>query len=170
VATLVVLGLVSVLRSTAREDPLTGLANRRSWDERLEEELERSRRTGQALSVVMIDLDGFKAVNDRGGHEAGDLLLKELARAWQTATRGGGDFLARLGGDEFGVLAPGSDAIGIRRLAKRLGDAPPEGVSCSTGAVTWDGTENAADLVRRADRAMYQTKLRHRRGEGLRQA
>ena len=159
----VVLGLVSVLRVAAREDPLTGLANRRMWDERLEEELERSRRSDAALSVVMVDLDGFKAVNDAGGHEAGDHLLKELAGAWRVVVRGGGDFLARLGGDEFGLLAPGSNDLGVHGLAKRLADALPDGVSASIGVATWDGTENAADLVRRADRAMYQSKLRRRR-------
>jgi diguanylate cyclase (GGDEF)-like protein len=152
-----------VLRSAATADPLTGLANRRSWDERLEEELARSRRTGQALSVVMIDLDDFKAVNDRGGHEAGDRLLKELARGWQAAVRGGGEFVARLGGDEFGILAPGSDAIGVRRLTKRLSEVLPTGVVVSIGVATWDGTENASDVLRRADRAMYETELSHRR-------
>jgi diguanylate cyclase (GGDEF)-like protein len=162
---LVVLGLVSVLRVAAREDPLTGLANRRVWDERLEEELERSRRTGVALSVVMSDLDGFKEMNDAGGHDAGDHLLQELARAWLATVRGGGDFLARLGGDEFGVVAPGSDEAGIRRLAGRLEDALPEGTSASIGVATWDGTENASDLLRRADRAMYQAKRRRRRGD-----
>lgn len=169
VAGAVVLGLVSALHRTAREDTLTGLANRRSFDERIEEELERSRRTGTALSAVMIDLDGFKAVNDRGGHEAGDHLLRELAGAWRAAVRGGGDFLARIGGDEFGLLAPGSDATSVHRLVKRLGDALPEGVSAAIGVATWDGTESASDLLRRADRAMYEAKLRHRR-EGLRPA
>ena len=67
VGAVVVLGLVNMLRSTARTDPLTGLANRRMWDERFEEEMERSARSGTALSVVMVDLDGFKAVNDAGG-------------------------------------------------------------------------------------------------------
>ena len=161
----VVLGLTSVLRATAREDPLTGLANRRMWDERLEEEMERSVRSGTALSVVMVDLDGFKAVNDAGGHEAGDRLLQDLARAWRAAVRGGGDFLARLGGDEFGLLAPGSDEIGARALAKRLWEAIPQGVSASVGAATWDRTEGASDLLRRADRAMYRNKRRHRRGD-----
>ena len=167
VAGAVVLGILSLLRAAAREDPLTGLPNRRSWDERLEEELEGARRTGRALSAVIIDLDGFKAVNDRGGHEAGDQLLQELANAWQAVVRGGGDFVARIGGDEFGVLAPGSDALGVRRLAQRLGDALPASVAASIGVAIWDGTESASDLLRRADRAMYQTKLRQRR-EGLR--
>jgi diguanylate cyclase (GGDEF)-like protein len=170
VAAAVLLAVVSVLRSAAHTDPLTGLANRRSWDERFDEELERSRRTGQGLSVAMIDLDGFKAVNDRDGHEAGDRVLEELASAWQAVVRSGGDFLARLGGDEFGLLAPGSDATGIRRLIKRLGEVLPAGVVASIGVATWDGTENASDLLRRADQAMYETKLRHRREEGRRPA
>lgn len=165
VAAAVVVGLMSLLRSAAREDPLTGLPNRRAWDERLEEEMVRSRRGGQALSVAMIDLDGFKAVNDRSGHEAGDRLLRELASAWRATIRGGGDFIARLGGDEFGLLAPGSNEISIRRLTRRLGEALPVGVAVSIGVATWDGAENASDLVRHADQAMYQAKLRHRRGD-----
>ncbi|MHB1445511.1 MAG: GGDEF domain-containing protein [Acidimicrobiales bacterium] len=163
----VVFGLVSALGLDAREDALTGLANRRAWDERLEEELERARRTGVPCSVAMIDLDGFKAVNDRDGHQAGDRLLQQLAQAWGTAIRGGGDFLARLGGDEFAVLAPGSGANGIVCLTTRLGKASPEGVSCSVGMATWDGTESAHDLLRRADQAMYEVKLRRRPGQEL---
>ena len=166
----VVLGLVRMLRSTARVDPLTGLANRRMWDERLEEEMERSARSGAALSVVMADLDAFKAVNDAGGHEAGDRLLQDLARAWQAAVRGGGDFLARLGGDEFGLLAPGTDEIAAHGLARRLAETTPEGVSASVGVATWDRVEGASDLVRRADLAMYQSKRRHRRAGGPRPA
>lgn len=154
----VVLGLVSVLRVTAREDPLTGLANRRMWDERLDEELERARRFGSALSVVMLDLDGFKAVNDLQGHDAGDRLLRSLAGSWRNVVRGGGDFLARLGGDEFAVLAPGSDAFGADVLAERLENALPAGVSVSTGLATWDGSEKPAELLRRADLAMYEAK------------
>ena len=160
----VVVGLMSVLRSTAREDPLTGLANRRMWDERFEEEMERSLRSGTALSVVMVDIDGFKAINDTRGHLAGDHVLQELARAWQAVVRGGGDFLARIGGDEFGVLAPGADEIGAHHLARRLVDALPEGVAASVGVATWDRAEGASDLLRRADRAMYLAKRRRRRG------
>ncbi len=154
----VVVGLVGVLRATAREDALTGLANRRMWDERLEQELERAGRSGTALSVVTVDLDGFKAVNDAGGHGAGDRLLRDLARAWRGVVRGGGDCLARLGGDEFGLLAPGTDELGARALAKRLADALPQGVSASFGVATWDRAEGASDLLRRADQAMYRHK------------
>ncbi|MDA8394063.1 MAG: GGDEF domain-containing protein [Candidatus Dormibacteraeota bacterium] len=158
--------LVSFLRATAREDPLTGLANRRAFDERLDEELERSQRAGTTFSVIMSDLDNFKTVNDRGGHGAGDQVLRELAAAWRRQIRGGGDILARLGGDEFAVLSPGADALGVRRLSKRLDEALPEGVSASFGVASWDGTEKGADLLRRADQAMYLTKRRKRGGLG----
>jgi len=81
------------------------------------------------------------------------------------AIRGSGDFLARLGGDDFGLLAPNSDSVGIGRLTRRLGEVLPSGVVVSIGVTTWDGTENGSDLWRCADRAMYETKLRHRRGD-----
>ncbi|MGE0308110.1 MAG: diguanylate cyclase [Acidimicrobiia bacterium] len=160
-------GLVSVLRIAALQDPLTGLANRRSWDERLDEEIQRSQRAGAALSVAMIDLDGFKAVNDRDGHAAGDDLLRSLAQAWTCAIRGGGDFLARVGGDEFALLAPDSDTAGTARLIERLHDVSPEGVSWTIGIATWDGTERAQDLMRRADRSMYETKQRRRHDDQI---
>ena len=133
---------------------------RRMWDERLAMEMERSRRSGTALSVIMIDLDDFKEMNDVGGHDAGDRLLQELARAWLAALRGGSDFLARLGGDEFAVIAPGSDDVGIRSLTNRLNAALPEPITISIGVATWNGTESASDLLRRADHAMYQIKRR----------
>jgi len=71
------------------------------------------------------------------------------------------------GGDEFSVVAPGADEPGIRRLTGRLGDALPAGVFCSFGTATWDRIENASDLLRRADQAMFETKLRRRRGPAL---
>ena len=166
----VVTGLVSVLRVSAREDHLTGLANRRHWDERLDQELERARRSRAPLSVVVADLDRFKAVNDAFGHPAGDRLLRDVASRWQTAVRNGGDLLARLGGDEFALLAPGTDEPGCHRLARRLAAALPEGVRASFGTATWDRSENASGLVRRADHAMYHNKRRHRRDETPRPA
>ncbi len=160
VTVMVVVGMLSVLRRAAGEDSLTGLAARRAWDERLEEELERARRSGGALSVLVIDLDDFKRVNDDHGHLAGDRLLQAVARSWRMAVRGGGDFLARLGGDEFAVLAPGSDARGARRLARRLERALPSGVAVSIGIATWNRAESAAELLRRADEDMYRVKRR----------
>jgi len=158
VAAVVVAALVNVLRRTSREDPLTGLSNRRSWDERVDEELERARRTKTTLSLAMMDIDNFKAVNDREGHQAGDRLLCHFADGWRDTIRAGGDFVARLGGDEFGLLATGSNDADIQRVVARLREISPDGVSCSIGAVTWDGSETAADLFRRADEAMYQSK------------
>lgn len=160
----VIAGLVSVLRNAARNDPLTGLANRRSWDEHLVTELERSTRSGEVFSVIVIDLDGFKAVNDSYGHSAGDKVLQTSARVWKHATRDGGDFLARLGGDEFGLIAPNTDEVTARGLARRLKNALPNGISASVGVATWDRAESASDLVRRADIAMYQSKRNHRIG------
>ena len=162
----VVVGLVRVLRTVAREDPLTGLANRRAFDERIDAELERAGRGGEAVSILIADLDGFKAVNDAHGHHAGDRLLVATARSWRAATRGGGDFLARLGGDEFALLAPGADEVTAHGLARRLSEALPQGVSASVGVATWDRAEGASDLLRRADRAMYRAKRRHRRSDG----
>ncbi len=164
----VVAGLVAVLRSDARSDALTGLPNRRSWDERLEAELERNRRAGTVLSVAIIDLDNFKAINDRHGHDAGDLVLKRVARSWHGMVRTGGDILARLGGDEFGLLAPGADAVSTRRLAKRLHEVTPDGVEYSYGVATWDGEESATALVRRADQSMFRAKSSQSRGSRAR--
>ena len=162
VSAFVVFGLVSVLRRTSREDSLTLLPNRRTWDERADEELERARRNGTPLSLAVIDIDNFKTVNDRDGHQVGDLLLRKFADGWGGVVRGSGDFIARLGGDEFGLLAPNSDDIGIRRIVKRLHEISPSGVSCSIGVATWDGVETAADLFRRADEAMYRAKRERR--------
>lgn len=167
VAAAAVFGLTSVLRDTAQTDHLTGLANRRKWDERFEEEMARAVRGGSVLSVVMIDLDDFKVVNDAGGHDAGDRLLLDVTTAWRGVVRGGGDVLARLGGDEFCLLAPGSDEAGARALATRLADAMPADISASMGIATWDGTESASALLGRADQALYQEKERRRGDSGV---
>jgi len=170
VSAVFVLGLVNLLRASSRIDSLTGLANRRFFDERFDEELERSRRSGDEVSIALIDIDGFKIVNDRSGHDAGDKLLIDLATRWQAVVREGGDFLGRIGGDEFVVLAPGSDELGVRRLVERLAGAVPDGVSVSIGTATWDRLENSADLLRKSDQAMYKVKLRHRSEASYRRA
>jgi diguanylate cyclase (GGDEF)-like protein len=163
----VTLILVTLLRMDAREDHLTRLANRRSWDERLQEEMDRARRSGTVLSVGLFDLDGFKAVNDRHGHAAGDALLREAARAWTGVTRSSGDHLARIGGDEFAILAPFTDQHGMRVLARRLTSASPAEVRFSFGTATWNGSESEGDLLRRADRAMYEAKQSRRTATAL---
>ncbi len=107
------------LRHSALSDPLTGIANRRSLLSRIEYEIARHSRGGRGFAVVMLDLDGFKALNDRFGHLAGDDLLKDVASALERTIRAQ-DTVARIGGDEFCVLAPETDAAGIERLESRL--------------------------------------------------
>ena len=147
------------LSNQAITDELTAVANRRHWNEQLDLALARCRRSGQPLSVILLDLDGFKAVNDRHGHAAGDRLLVETADAWSAALRAG-DLLGRIGGDEFAVLVEGggeSDAVEvIARLAAARGTAH----NASAGAATWDGHEAPETLLARADRHMYDDKRR----------
>ena len=158
----VTVSLVKTLRRMTVRDQLTGLANRRAWDQRLVEEMERARRSHTDLSLAMIDIDGFKRVNDRYGHLAGDALLCDFADGFKEVVREGGDFLVRLGGDEFGVIAPDTSQMGVQRLAQRLEEASPRGFSCSVGVATWENTESADHLLHRADEAMYRTKSERR--------
>ena len=154
------LRLVTELQTDSRQDHLTGLPNRRAWDERLDDELERCRRSGAVLSVALIDLDDFKAINDHQGHRAGDQALQGFATSWKRVLRLGGDFIARLGGDEFGLLAPGSSSSGVRSLAERHASSDPFGVAYSFGVATWDTHETARQLAHRADLSMYRDKAR----------
>lgn len=156
----IVAAIVNVLRASSAEDPLTHVANRRSWEERVREEMQRAQRTGAPLSIASFDVNGFKEVNDGYGHQAGDRLLCRFVEGWRETIRGGGDFLARLGGDEFGLLSPGSGELEIQRVVERLRRVAPDGVTCSIGFATWDGLESADDLFRRADQAMFQEKQR----------
>ena len=141
----------------AASDALTGLANRRGWAARAGAEMRRARRTGEPLGVALIDLDRFKAYNDRHGHAAGDRLLVACARAWGEALRGS-DFLARFGGDEFAVLLPDCDAAVLDEVASRLRSALPDGAGCSVGATIWRAGEPMEEALRRADAALYADK------------
>jgi diguanylate cyclase (GGDEF)-like protein len=140
----------------ARTDALTGTANRRAWDDELPRELARAARSGQPLCVALVDLDRFKAYNDRHGHQAGDRLLKAAAAAWESRLRKT-DLLARYGGEEFAVLLPDCELENAMAIADRLRTAQPEG-TCSIGVAAWDGREEAIGLVARADRALYAAK------------
>jgi diguanylate cyclase (GGDEF)-like protein len=150
-------GLLAELQATATHDQLTGLPNRRAWDDRLEQALRRAASSGQPLSVLAIDLDRLKHVNATHGHQDGDRLLKRCAHAWNGALRGG-DYLARLGGDEFLVLLPGSGEAAAAEVAQRVLGAVPFNQTCSVGIATWDGEEPAYELVHRADQGMYAAK------------
>ena len=162
---LTLLNLVSRLRYSGEVDALTNLANRRAWMDRAEQEFERAKRNLAPLSLVVIDVDDFKSVNDRLGHQAGDNLLKALADNWRTEIRKSGDFVARIGGDEFGFLATGTNAREVDNAVQRLRSLVPEGISCSFGIASWDGVSTLAEIFRAADEAMYAAKRARKLGE-----
>ena len=149
--------LLGRLERAARTDGLTGLPNRRHWEQQLPRELARSWRDERPVCVAVIDLDHFKAYNDRRGHQAGDRLLRAAADAWRTALRPY-DILARYGGEEFSLILPGCTIGEARTLVERLRAAVPERESCSAGIAEWDAREQADSLVGRADAALYRAK------------
>ena len=132
--------LLATLAEVARTDDLTGLSNRRAWDEALERELSRARRDGTPLCIGLADLDQFKVYNDDHGHQAGDRLLKQIAASWAAELRAT-DVLARYGGEEFALALPGCDLNDANILVERLRAATPEAQTCSVGLVRWDGEE-----------------------------
>jgi diguanylate cyclase (GGDEF)-like protein len=148
---------LSQLEAMARTEELTGLPNRRAWEETLPRELARARRNGRPLCVVLLDLDHFKLYNDSHGHLAGDALLRSAAKAWRVALRTS-DFIARFGGDEFAALLPDCSLEQAATLVERLRAASPAGHTCSAGVAQWDPEESAAALLRRADVALYEAK------------
>jgi diguanylate cyclase (GGDEF)-like protein len=149
--------LAGRLRALASTDPLTGLPNRRGWEETLERELARVRRRGTPLCVAVLDLDRFKDFNDEQGHLAGDRLLKEVAAIWLGLLRDT-DVLARYGGDEFGIILPDCYPVKAREIVGRLCSATGGGSSCSAGVAEAEPAMSASDLIDRADRALYRAK------------
>lgn len=149
--------LAARLERVARTDDLTGLANRRAWDEHLSRELARARREGARLAVAVMDLDHFKEYNDRFGHQAGDRFLKEMAARWQGLIRDS-DILARYGGEEFALALPGAGLEDAAATLERLRASTPEDEKVSAGVVCWNGTEDELDLISRADHALYAAK------------
>lgn len=156
----------------AIRDPLTGLFNRRHTLEMLGMELDQCGRFGQGLGVMLIDLDMFKAVNDRFGHPAGDQVLSIMAQRMVFALRKV-DQIGRIGGEEFLVYCPQTDMEGVRILAERLrelvvvdpipGLPPADRVTLSIGLATWDGPEDTVErLISRADQALYHAKAQGR--------
>jgi diguanylate cyclase (GGDEF)-like protein len=151
----------------ARTDSLTGIANRRSLDERLLAEMRRARRYGRPLSLVLCDVDGFKAVNDTLGHAAGDTFLRKLAQRLQGAVRQT-DLVGRWGGDEFAVISPETGPAAADRLVRKLADVVsatpislPGGArvcSVSTGRACAHYPWNVDELAREADAALYRDK------------
>ena len=155
----------SELRHLADHDPLTGLLNRRAFERALEQHLARVRRYGVQGALLMIDLDGFKAVNDRHGHGIGDQVLAGAAERLRARLRTS-DLLTRLGGDEFAALLPAADRAEAEHVAGVTvevvrGLSPESGppVTASVGAVVLAEPELGAHVVQReADRAMYEAK------------
>jgi diguanylate cyclase (GGDEF)-like protein len=143
------------LRRAAGTDPLTGLANRRAWEDGADRLLAAAGRTGEPVTVAVLDLDGFKAVNDTGGHAAGDALLRSLAASWRGELRRS-DLLGRLGGDEFGLCLPGSDHATTAELLGRL-HAVSAG-AWSAGTATARPGEALSEVLARADAALYRQK------------
>lgn len=158
----------------ATVDPLTGLANRSSFDSRTNEMILLNARVRQSLQLFMIDLDGFKEINDTHGHHAGDELLRQVAHRLKEASRES-DFVARLGGDEFGVLQIGprhhifSDVLASRLVACMAKPFDIDGVSVQISASVGiasspeDGTD-PNDLLKKADLALYKAKSAGRNG------
>jgi diguanylate cyclase len=147
----------------ALTDPLTGVGNRRAWDRLLEAEEARCQRYGSVASLVAIDLDELKRVNDRQGHAVGDRLLRRTAQVIDS-TRRAADVVARLGGDEFGVLAVECDEPAAKVLADRLrGALDAAGIRASVGHATRQPSGTLAQAWSAADAGMYADKRRVRR-------
>ena len=153
--------LVASLQVLSLTDELTGLPNRRAWNEGLERELARARRTDEPLCLALIDLDRFKAFNDAYGHPAGDALLRELAQGWKGLLRLS-DLLARYGGEEFGLVFPAWPIDNALAVVDRLRADTPGGLTSSAGLAPWRSDESAQQLIDRADRALYAAKRRGR--------
>lgn len=155
------------LKKLATVDPLTGLLNRRSMNELLQQELIRFERTGRSFAVVIGDIDDFKAINDRHGHNVGDLALSSTAHALSGAVREV-DHVGRWGGEEFVLLLPETDAAAAFEVARRVqeslrgaevrsGDTPLR-VSMTFGVSVSASGRSADDILAAADRALYEGK------------
>src|SRR3954462_182575 len=153
--------LVTRLERLSALDELTGLANRRAWDDRLGQAMAGARRSGRPLSVLLCDIDRFKQVNDRHGHVLGDQVLKQTAALIADRIRRA-DLVARLGGDEFAVLCPDTDFADPLELGRALGERPADvrlpdstTVTFSIGAAALMPSDHTIDdLISRADAAM----------------
>ena len=159
------------LERLARMDPLTGLRNRGRFQELLEREIERTRRYSRPLSLMLLDLDHFKRINDQHGHLAGDEALKYFARTVEVHLRTN-DVFARIGGEEFGMILPETRAdVAVRiteRILKDVRETPFRydgqriGLSFSAGISEYRGEGTADEVLKQADEALYQSKAEGR--------
>ncbi len=155
------------MEHAALTDGLTGMQNRRYFDDALKEYLDEFRRIDKPVGLMIIDLDHFKKVNDTHGHDVGDEVLREVAGCLREMTRFH-DVVARLGGEEFAVVAPNMDLDTFKRFAERIrkaiavrpivsGDVRLK-VTASVGLAIWDRKETADEFYKRADRQLYEAK------------
>ena len=162
-------GLFEEVRKQAITDPLTGLYNRRYFEENIDREAERALRLGQPFSLISLDLDHLKTINDTYGHQYGDLAIKAISGVLKNRARSI-DIPARIGGEEFNVLLPGIDSYGAMIAAERMRAAieavPIEtigGVTASIGVATFlEHSKNVFELTELADKAMYHAKINGR--------
>lgn len=161
-----------LLRQWVYVDGLTGVRNRRSFDEQLASEWGRATREGSALSVVMLDVDYFKRYNDHYGHQAGDACLRSVATCLRQAVKRPGDLVTRYGGEEFACLLPNTPLEGAMTLARELGAgvealglphaassvSPVVTVSLGVGTLQGDAAGSAEALLRAADAELYRAK------------
>ena len=161
------------LHHLAHTDKLTGIANRLTFDEVLEQELRRAQRGDNCLSLILLDVDFFKKFNDRYGHPAGDAVLRDVGRVLSEQIVRAGDLCARYGGEEFAVVLPSTGRTGAAAVAQRIreailalghahADSPLQTVSASFGVATVDPGASAGlrpgDVIERADRQLYEAK------------
>jgi diguanylate cyclase (GGDEF)-like protein/PAS domain S-box-containing protein len=152
------------LKSMATTDSLTALKNRRAFEDRLDEEVSRSRRHGYPMSLILLDIDHFKAYNDSFGHPRGDEVLRKVGRLLSRTMRDT-DFAARYGGEEFAIILPHTDQAGARMVAERLRQAiegatwDDRAITASVGVASFSRDASTAEaLVEYADRALYRSK------------
>jgi diguanylate cyclase (GGDEF)-like protein len=157
------------LLELSQTDPLTSLRNRRAFDERLGESFEHARRYERPLSLAIVDVDRFKAINDEHGHDAGDAVLRDVAKTISSRTRQT-DFAARVGGEEFAILLPETalfEALQFgEKLRSAIGSAPaahhPVTVSIGIANFPHSSVATTAELFRAADQALYRAKVNGR--------
>ncbi len=157
-----------LLESLALRDPLTGLDNRRAFEEAIEQALREAIDGRQTFGLALLDLDGFKEINDAHGHEAGDIVLRQLSQLISDYLRAS-DRLFRIGGEEFVLLLPGADVEGMHARMENLRAriesqlrCRGEAVTASIGAAGWQQGDTATSWLMRADAAMYRAKRKGR--------
>jgi diguanylate cyclase (GGDEF)-like protein len=150
-------GLQARMAQMARTDVLTGLPNRRAWEEELPREIRRAHRSGRPLCAALLDLDHFKEFNDMNGHQAGDEHLRTAARVWRQRLRTT-DLLARHGGEEFAVLLTGTAVEEALDVIEAMRGAVSTEETVSAGLAEWTHGESGRQLMARADLALYEAK------------